>query len=294
MFRLEANQWTQAVMELTPVPVAPPSVVKERPTPRPSSRPSASTSGGRAGESRTFSLPGGASIEMVWISAGTFTMGTSSSQEQALRSGGIWQDWMAREQPAHPVTISKGFWLGKYEVTQAQWKSVMGSKPSYYKGSNRPVEQVSWEDVQGFIEKLNQAEGRKIYRLPTEAQWENAARAGTSSMWPFGNSESQLGSYAWYSGNNTPSGTKEVGRKQANAWELHDMLGNVYEWCEDWYGAYPSGSQTDPTGAASGSYRVFRGGVFSGDARYVRPAFRDCGTPSGRSGYVGFRLLRTP
>jgi len=288
---LQANEWTVVVAKLTPVVVAPPPVTVEpvRPTPTQSS-----TAGRRAGEERTFTLPGGARIEMVWIPAGTFTMGTAEAHKQALQSEKLWEDWMSREQPAHEVTLSRGFWLGKYELTQKQWEAVMGNNPSKYKGTKRPVEQVSWEDVQGFIGKLNQAEGRKVYRLPTEAEWEYACRAGTSTVWPFGNEESRLGSYAWYDKNNSPSGTKDVGRKQPNGWGLYDMLGNVYEWCQDWYGSYSSGTQTDPTGSSAGSNRVYRGGDFFNGAQSARPANRYYYSPGSRYYSLGARLLRTP
>ena len=140
----------------------------------------------KTGDIATFTLPGGAIIQMVWIEPGTFTMGSPSSEVGRN----------PYDEAQHKVTITQGFWLGKYELTQKQWEAVMGTNPSNSKGANRPVEQVSWEDVQGYIGKLNQAEGRQVYRLPTEAEWEYACRAGTSSVWPFGNSEGQLGTYA--------------------------------------------------------------------------------------------------
>jgi formylglycine-generating enzyme required for sulfatase activity/uncharacterized caspase-like protein len=284
-FSLMANEWTQAVMELAPVPVAPPPAVKEAPTTRPSSGSGASTTapGGQTGKSRTFTLPGGARIEMVWIPAGTFTMGSPESEE------GRWNN----ESPQHSVTISQGFWLGKYEVTQAQWKSVMRKNPSYFRGSRLPVEQVSWEGVQVFIEKLNRLAGNSVYRLPTEAEWEFACRAGTTSHWSFGNDESQLREYAWYWINNMQRVTKEVGQKRANPWGLHDMHGNVWEWCQDWYGGYSDGSQVDPMGVSTGSSRVLRGGFFGGGALLTRSANRDDCKPSNRNNNnVGFRLLR--
>ena len=186
---------------------------------------------------QTVSLPGGTAMEFVWIEPGLFLMGSSASEEGRSDDEG----------PQHRVTISKGFWLGKHEITQAQWKSVMGNNPSKFRGENQPVEQVSWDDVQQFVRKLNQAEGEPRYRLPTEAEWEYACRAGTTSRWSFGDDERQLGDYAWYSGNNSPNRTKEVGKKRPHPWGLYDMHGNVWEWCQDWFGSYSSASQIDPT-----------------------------------------------
>ena len=189
------------------------------------------TGGFNSAEFFSFRIP---EIEFVWIEPGTFLMGAA--------------DLGFTE---HEVTISRGFYLGKYEITQGQWESVMGSNPSYFGGSNRPVEQVSWNDVQEFIGRLNEAAGEEVYRLPTEAEWEYACRAGTTTRWSFGDDEGQLGEYAWYTGNNSPYGTKEVGTKRPNPWGLYDMHGNVWEWCQDWYGSYTSDSQIDPAGPAA-------------------------------------------
>jgi len=235
-------------------------------------------------EAITVDLPGGARMEMVWIEPGTFVMGSPSTEPGRYFNEG----------PVHDVTISQGFYLGKYEVTQGEWESVMGSNPSSYTGTNRPVEKVSWNDIEGFIEKLNTAAGKNMYRLPTEAEWEYACRAGMSTRWSFGDDESRLGEYAWYSGNNSPFGTKEVGTKKPNTWRLYDMHGNVYEWCQDWYLSYSSSAQTDPAGSATGSLRVLRGGHFYGYARDTRSALRLNFSPSYRGRDVGFRLLRTP
>ncbi len=213
-------------------------------------------------------------IEFVKIPSGSFTMGSPTS-EKGRRDDEIQQR----------VTISKDFYLGKYEVTQAQWQAIMGSNPSNFKGDNLPVENVSWEDAQEFIKKLN-AKGEGTYRLPTEAEWEYAARAGTTGDY-YGN----LDSIGWYDKN---SGSKihPVGEKQANAFGLYDMSGNVWEWCEDWYGSYPSGSVTDPTGAATGSFRVYRGGSWLGDAANLRLANRNSYKPSYRGSILGFRVVR--
>ena len=234
-------------------------------------------------------LPGGASMEFVWIEAGVFQMGSPDNEPGRGSNEG----------PVHEVEISEGFWLGKYEVTQGEWESVMGSNPSYYTGdARRPVERVSWHDVQAFIDTLNAAAGSVVYRLPSEAEWEYACRAGTTTRWSLGDEdgddESLLGNYAWYDGNNSPDGTKAVGDKLPNGWGLHDMHGNVWEWVQDWYGSnyYNSSPRVDPPGPSSGSYRVLRGGTFGDPARIVRSASRSDYSPGHRIRYIGVRLLR--
>jgi len=248
----------------------------------------------------TFVLPGGAEIEMVWIEPGTFTMGTTEAQEETLRSKEMWEDWMDREQPAHSVTITQGFYLGKYELTQGQWESVMGTTPwsgeeHVVEAPNHPAVFISWEYVQAFITKLNEAESLQVYRLPTEAEWEYACRAGTTTRWSCGNNEGQLGNYAWYRGNASGVGEvygHEVGTKLSNPWGLYDMHGNVWEWCQDRYGAYSSDAQTDPTGPTTGSDRVIRGGYFTYIAQSTRSAFRSYSSPGSRYSNIGARLLR--
>ena len=219
-------------------------------------------------------------MEFVRIRSGRFVMG--SPEGEAGRSA----DETQRE-----VTISQDFWMGKYEVTQGEWEAVMGSNLSYFDGcgSRCPVEAVSWEDVQEFIQKLNAREAGKgyRYRLPTEAEWEYAARAGTR-----GARYGKLGAIAWY-WENSGGTTRPVGRKRPNAWGLHDMLGNVWEWTADWYGDYAGGAVTDPTGPSTGSARVYRGGSWSTLARYVRSAYRFYYSPGIRGHYIGFRLVRT-
>ena len=219
------------------------------------------------------------SMEFVRIPAGSFVMG-SPEDEEGRRS----------DERQHEVRISQGFWMGKYEVTQEEWNAVMGANPSSFKGcgSRCPVETVSWNDIQEFIRRLNElASGSgSVYRLPTEAEWEYAARAGTT-----GPRYGELDEIAWHSGN---SGRMHpVGQKGANAWGLHDMLGNVWEWTADWSGEYPSGAVTDPQGPETGSIRVDRGGGWVDDARYVRSASRGPSSAGGRNSFIGFRLVRT-
>ena len=218
-------------------------------------------------------------IEMVWVSGGTFTMGATSEQGS---------DANDREKPAHSVTLS-GYYIGKYEVTQAQWKAVMGNNPSSFKGDNLPVERVSWNEVQEFIKKLNQMTG-KSYRLPTEAEWEYAARGGNNSRGNKYSGSDNVGSVAWYF-QNSGSTTHPVGSKSPNELGIYDMSGNVWEWCQDWYGDYSSSSQRNPKGPASGSVRVYRGGGWSYISRNCRVSFRDCNSPGGRSLNLGFRLV---
>jgi hypothetical protein len=190
------------------------------------------------------------------------------------------------------VKLTKGFWLGVYPVTQAEWQKVMGSNPSRFKGDSRPVEQVSWGDCQEFCRKLSAREGR-TYRLPTEAEWEYACRAGTTTTYCFGDGVVNLGEYAWYGGNSNDQ-THSVGQKKANGWGLYDMHGNVYQWCQDWYGAYPQTDQVDPHGPSEGSDRVLRGGSWSDDPRYCRSAYRITFEPGGRNCFLSCRLALVP
>ncbi|MBI2930134.1 MAG: formylglycine-generating enzyme family protein, partial [Planctomycetes bacterium] len=188
---------------------------------------------------------------------------------------------------------TKDYWMQTTETTQGQWEAVMGKNPSNFKGADLPVENVSWDDCQEFLKKLNekvkdQLKGKST-RLPTEAEWEYACRAGSKGEWGFGDDEKELGEYAWYA-KNSDDKTHAVGQKKANAWGLYDMHGNVWEWCEDWYGEkYPSEAVTDPTGPAKGNARCLRGGCwyfFAGDAR---SAFRHRIEPMLHGWYGGFR-----
>ena len=221
-------------------------------------------------------------MEFVLIPVGEFKMGSPSGE------GGRDDD----EGPLHTVNIEKAYYLGKYEVTQKQWREVMGNNPSRFKGDDLPVERVSWNDVQEFIEKLNEKEGTIKYRLPSEAEWEYAARAGTTTRYSFGDSESRLGEYAWYD-DNSGSKTHTVGQKKPNPWGLYDMHGNVWEWTQDWYHSDYKGAPTDGSAweIGGGSNRVFRGGSWDREAQACRLAYRNYfEAPYGS--YLGFRLLQ--
>jgi formylglycine-generating enzyme required for sulfatase activity len=191
----------------------------------------------------------------------------------------------------HRVNIEKPFYIGVTEVTQGQWKSVMGNNPSFFQGDDsHPVENVSWEDCQAFLRKLSQTEGTE-YRFPTEAEWEYACRAGSPTNFCFGDEESTLREYAWYiSGSGRK--THPVRQRRANAWELYDMHGNVLEWCQDGYDDCPG---EVPTSDSHGTkYRMLRGGRFNCSAGCCRSAFRSWSTPTLTINYVGLRVVRTP
>ena len=215
-------------------------------------------------------------MEFVWVPAGEFRMGSTRRFAES------------DERPVTRVRISRGFWLGKYEVTQRQWQAVMGRNPSHFRNCGRdcPVERVSWNDVQSFIGRLNARSGGRPYRLPTEAEWEYAARAGTAGAF-----YANPNAIAWHQGNSGRR-THRVGRKAPNGFKLYDMLGNVWEWVADRKGKYPGGTVTDPAGPGSGSSRVYRGGGWHDSSRACRAANRDGLQRSGRLDVLGFRLLR--
>jgi formylglycine-generating enzyme required for sulfatase activity len=221
-------------------------------------------------------------MKFVLIPAGTFKMGSPKGE-----SG------REDDERQHRVTISKPFYLQYTEVTQGQWQQVMGKNPANFKkcGKNCPVERVSWEDAQEFIKKLNRMEKTDKYRLPTEAEWEYACRAGSTTRFSFGDDEAKLEQFAWYE-NNSGDQTHPVGQLKPNAWGLYDMHGNVWEWCQDWFGKYPTRSVTDPTGSASGERRVLRGGSWGYDARFIRSANRGHDNPGIRYNHFGFRVAR--
>jgi len=224
--------------------------------------------------SLTLRLDAQTTLELVRIEPGSFQMGSENGN--------------SNEKPVHGVTIRRGFELGKYEVTQAQWRAVMGKNPSHFSkgGDACPVESVSWDDAQAFIGTLNARRDGYTYRLPTEAEWEYAARAGTT-----GDYAGNLDELGWYD-KNAGGTTHLVGQKRPNAWGLYDMHGNVWEWVSDWFASYSAGSVTDPTGASSGAYRVFRGGSWPDTAGNCRSAIRSGYLPGFRFNFLGFRLLR--
>ncbi len=272
-----------------------------------------------SGKTITVPLAGLASgakpLEMIEIPAGTFTMGSPSDERGRYSYKGKEFGWLP-----HKVTISQPFYLGRCEVTQAQWRAVMGNNPSadsaeakaqdektYGVGDDYPAYYVSWDDCQAFIKRLNTM-GLGTFRLPTEAEREYACRAGTTTRFSFGDAlecvdegdefSKLADQYMWWRGNNThrgnAEGSKQVGLKSANPWDLYDMHGNVCEWCLDWW-EFPSarGPQVDPQGPATGSYRVSRGGFWSNDAQFCRSVSRFYRSPDYRNNYIGLRLLRS-
>ena len=260
--------------------------IKPEPAPRPFGT---SESSRKAGERMVLPVKG-VEYAFRWCPAGTFTMGSPEGELGGYSS----------LEKQHQVTLTRGFWMLETEVTQAMWKGITGDNPSHFKGDKLPVENVSWEDCQKFIEQLNElrvAPSGYRFSLPTEAQWEYACRAGTTTALNSGKNLTdekyncpnlnELGWYDWQGENKT---THAVGQKKSNAWGLFDMHGNVYEWCLDWYGGYPNGSVTDPTGAFSGSDRVLRGGCWYDSARHCRSANRGINVPSYRYSYFGVRL----
>lgn len=232
-------------------------------------------------------------MEFVLIPAGTFMIGSPSNEPGRYAI-----------ETQHRVNLTNGFYMQTTEVTQGQWRAVMGNNPSANKacGDDCPVEQVSWNDVQAFIQKLNHKEGTNKYRIPTEAEWEYACRAGSTTAFTNGGIRAtklkcgfdpNLDAMGWYC-YNSGNKTHPVARKNANAWGLCDMYGNVAEWCQDWFGTYPNDEVTDPNGPSSGSYRVMRGGVWYSFARDCRSASRYGSPPHYRFYYLGFRIAKTP
>ena len=237
-----------------------------------------------ASGSNAISIPvkDGISIEMVKVEAGTFMMGATSEMKDS------YDDPYSDEKPVHQVTLTNDYYMGKYEVTQALWQAVMGSNPSNFKGDNLPVEKVSWNDCQEFISKLNSLTGRK-FRLPTEAEWEYAARGGKKSRGYQYSGSSNISDVVWYK-DNSANKTHPVGTKQANELGIYDMSGNVWEWCSDRYGSYSSFSQTNPTGSYSGAFRVLRGGGWGSFAWFCCLSFRRNFAPDFRHYDLGLRL----
>ncbi|MBP5511146.1 MAG: formylglycine-generating enzyme family protein [Kiritimatiellae bacterium] len=232
-------------------------------------------------KTKTITLPGGATMEMIWCPAGTFMMGTPESEPERQS-----------KETLHEVTLTKGFWLGKYEVTQAQWESVMGANPSKNKNAEFPVENVTWEDCDAFRKKVGGGA-----RFPTEAEWEYACRAGTKTPFYWGTSLN--GDKANCAGD-SPYGTKENGSfvghltkggtYGSNPWGFCDMSGNVEEWCSDWYDLFTSDKAVDPKGPDAGLFRIIRGGYWRGLAEWCRSGHRSYGHPKATDDRRGFRL----
>ena len=239
-------------------------------------------------------LRGGVEMEFVRIDSGAFLMGSPVTEPG--------RD--ADESPLREVRISRPFHLGRTEITQAQWEAVTGSRPwagldFVREGAEYPAVNVSWFEVRRFAERLNALAGADLYRLPTEAEWEYACRAGTVTRWSFGDDADRLDDYAWHTGNTWDLDERyahAVATRDPNPWGLHDMHGNVNEWVQDWYSAdyYGTAPPADPPGPVSGEMRVFRGGYFHHDgARRLRSANRFFGPPEARSASIGARLVRT-
>ncbi|NQU24287.1 MAG: formylglycine-generating enzyme family protein [Candidatus Nealsonbacteria bacterium] len=236
-------------------------------------------------------------MEFVRIPAGEFMMGSHESPEAVVKALGlpeIFVEYLKNEHPQHRVRITKPFYLGKYEVTQEQWKAIMDTDASFHKGAKYPVESVSWNDCQAFIKKLNERIDKSgvEFSLPTEAQWEYACRAKTSTRFSFGDDKALLGEYAWY-GRNSGKKTQPVGQKKPNAWGLYDIHGNVHEWCADWHdsGYYKQSPPSDPAGPRQGVARVLRGGSFYDDLPdYFRCSDRYHDHPGFRYYRYGIRV----
>ena len=222
-----------------------------------------------------FELSGGATIKMIWVEPGTFLMGSPVDENGRT----------PEREKQHEVKISKGFWLAETEFTQEQWKKVMGNNPSKHKGSNLPVEQVSYNDIEVFLTKINKEYGR--FRLPTEAEWEYACRANTTDMYSGARDE-----MAWHRGNSNVE-SHPITLKQPNAWGFYDMHGNILEKCSDWFQEDNTSESVNPKGPITGGKRVERGGQFTGRIRHTRSADRQRSSPESRDFYVGFRLARS-
>ena len=238
----------------------------------------------KAQEVRTVVLDEDLSMNFVRIPAGTFDMGSAPDDPHAQKD----------EFPLHEVTLTDDYLIGQYEVTQAQWEAVMGYNPSTFRHPDRPVEMVSWNDAQAFIQKLNLM-GKGTFRLPTEAEWERACKLGG---YTFRDEEGkivpwQLRQYAWFH-SQSEGRSHPVGRKKPGAFQLYDMMGNVWEWCSDWYGPYPDSAQTDPAGPATGEIKVYRGGSWFNEPAALRPANRHRHPVDVRFTNAGLRLVMEP
>ncbi len=262
----------------TPKPKTTP---KPKPTPAPKPNPTPKPAPAQrvsASYQKKYFEVGNVQFAMIPVNGGTFTMGATSEMTEP------WDD----EKPTHQVILSS-YYIGETEVTQALWKAVMGNNPSHFNGDNLPVESVSWNDCQTFIRKLNDLTGRH-FRLPTEAEWEFAARGGNQSRHTQYSGSSRIDDVAWYDGNSGDR-THPVKTKQPNELGIYDMSGNVWEWCQDWFGNYSSSAQTNPTGASSGSNRVDRGGCWGSNPRGCRSSRRYDDAPDVEYSDQGLRLV---
>ncbi len=223
-------------------------------------------------------------IRFVLIEPGCFQMGNNKKST----------DRTIGETPSHKVCLQKSYYIGETELTQKQWQDVMGSNPSKVKSFDKPVDKVSWNDIQEFLQKLNAKDGGNSFRLPTEAEWEYAARAGTDTDYSFGDNPKELPQFAWFGNLGYKGSSHEVAQKDPNPWGLYDVHGNVWEWVQDWYSPtyYSQSPANDPTGPETGKYRVYRGGSFVGKATEVRSSVRYSAMPATRTQDVGFRLVR--
>jgi len=250
----------------------------------------------------TVDLGGGVKMELVWVPAGSFQMGSTDS-EVARDNEGRDNEGPNDESPVHTVELD-GFWMGKFEVTQEQYQAVMGKNPSYFKGAKNPVERVSWNDAADFCRKLTDSVGRacspasagRTFRLPTEAEWEYACRAGSTTRFCFGDSDGGLGAYAWYDGNSRKQ-THPAGERKPNAWGLYDMHGSVWEWCGDRPGEkyYDDSDRKDPQRPSSDGIRMLRGGSWRDGPGSCRSASRNRGDPrKAIVNSIGFRVVVSP
>lgn len=275
---VKSFEYRQTIEEMNPSKESHTIESTSTPLPTPSSTPILST---LTPKQKSSANP--IDIDFVLIPAGEFSMGSPMNEK----------DRYSDEGPVHHIKIANAFYMGKYEITQKQWRDVMGENPYNFKDDNLPVEQVSWNDVQDFIKKLNEKEGVNKYRLPSEAEWEYAARAGTTTRYSFGDDESRLGEYAWYYGN-SGSKTSPVGLKKPNPWGVYDIHGNVWEWVQDNYHRNYNFAPSDGSARLSAIYgnRVVRGGGVLGFAKGCRSAVRHQGDQTGHHDGIGFRLVK--
>jgi formylglycine-generating enzyme required for sulfatase activity len=241
------------------------------------SHPRAATSGSSSRE-LVLNISQGITLRLALMPAGEFWMGSPASESSSYHDRG------------HSVTLSQPFYIGRYEVTQEQYEAVMGRNPSFGKLAQLPVTQVSWGDATEFCRRLTTMTGKTV-RLPTEAEWEYACKAGSKAMFCYGDDAARLNEFGWYSENRPPAGPATVGQKKPNAFGLYDMHGNVSEWCGDYYAMYPANAQSDPTGPSEGETRIIRGGNYFSNAESLGSYKRDYNRPSTRERYLGFRVV---